>query len=404
MFLKYDTTSQRLFWLESGLLVKSSLPNGTDIKSHIIASRATDLFIYKDFIGWLSGEEIHFSSKTSSASEVYFNIFPNPMEVGVFDPTLQDDLRGTCKILNGRCDDICIPSETESKCGCDIGLQLQADQKSCDSNIQNTDFIIVSDFTHGRILQINFNTEEIVKLPINVQHTSGITLDKMTKEIIHSNSISRTVQVFSLQGKQSTLTTVTGFAYAERMAVDQSTGNIYFTAISSQPNSSYVGVLHRTQLVHKILIHDLQNPRAIVLYSAKGILFWTETLEVSKIGRAFMDGTSKEYIVTISGGFLNGLALDFETDRLYWTDGQRNTIEYSDLDGRNQRVLMTDKDAQLVDIVLNGQFLYYTAWNRQRITKIDKTKGTEVPFMKNHPELGRLDSIDIYSNDIIDGN
>ncbi|XP_062604089.1 prolow-density lipoprotein receptor-related protein 1-like [Saccostrea cucullata] len=209
MFLKYDITSQRIFWLESSVLVKSSQPSGSDIKSHIIASRATDLFIYKDFIGWLSGEEIHFSSKTSSASEVYFNIFPNPVQVKAFDPILQDDLKGTCQILNGRCGDICIPTENKSKCECDIGLQLQADQRSCDSNFLNSDFIIASDFTHGRILQINFHTGEIVKLPINVQPTSGITLDKTTKEIIYFNSESRTVQVFTLQGKMATLTTLT---------------------------------------------------------------------------------------------------------------------------------------------------------------------------------------------------
>ncbi|XP_062567182.1 low-density lipoprotein receptor-related protein 5-like [Saccostrea cucullata] len=262
MFLKYDITSQRIFWLESSVL---------------------------DFIGWLSGEEIHFSSKTSSASEVYFNIFPNPVQVKAFDPILQDDLKGTCHILNGRCGDICTPTGNKSKCECDIGLQLQADQRSCDSSFTN----------------------------------------------------------------------------AERIAVDQSTGNIYITAISSQSNSSYVGVLHRTQLVHKILIHDLQNPKAIVLHSAKGILLWTEIGIFPRIGRASMDGTSKEYIVTINGGSPNALALDFETDRLYWTDGQRNTIEYTDLDGRNQRVLATAKDAQLADIVLNRQFLYYTSWNRQ---------------------------------------
>lgn len=39
---------------------------------------------------------------------------------------------GTCDILNGGCEEICIPEVNGSRCECDIGLQLQADQ-TCDS-------------------------------------------------------------------------------------------------------------------------------------------------------------------------------------------------------------------------------------------------------------------------------
>ena len=41
--------------------------------------------------------------------------------------------------------------------------------------------------------------------------------------------------------------------------------------------------------------------------------------------------------------------------------------------------------------------------NERRVTKMDKTTGSKVSFMANHPELGRLDSLDIYADDQIDG-
>lgn len=34
---------------------------------------------------------------------------------------------------------------------------------------------------------------------------------------------------------------------------------------------------------------------------------------------------------------------------------------------------------------------------------MDKTTGSKISFMSDHPELGRLDSIDIYADDILDG-
>lgn len=45
---------------------------------------------------------------------------------------------GTCHILNGGCEEICIPVESGRRCECDIGLKLQPDQ-SCDSGRQTYD-------------------------------------------------------------------------------------------------------------------------------------------------------------------------------------------------------------------------------------------------------------------------
>lgn len=119
------------------------------------------------------------------------------------------------------------------------------------------------------------------------------------------------------------------------------------------------------------------------------------------IGRTHMDGTSKTYIATTGIKIPNGLAIDYLctvpnlaliqiikciiliclyciyifhriyrrlsvlASRLYWTDLRTNKIEYSDLNGGNRRLLATDSDAFMNDIVIHGQYLYYTAWNRE---------------------------------------
>lgn len=51
--------------------------------------------------------------------------------------------------------------------------------------------------------------------------------------------------------------------------------------------------------------------------------------------------------------------------RLYWTDGLKHSIESSDLNGGNRQVLATDSNAYISDIMNLGQYLFYTAWNRQ---------------------------------------
>lgn len=46
-----------------------------------------------------------------------------------------------------------------------------------------------------------------------------------------------------------------------------------------------------------------------------------------------------------------------------------------------------------------SSFFFY-----RRITKINKLTGSKVQFMSEHPEFGRLDSLDIYADEIRDGN
>lgn len=112
-----------------------------------------------------------------------------------------------------------------------------------------------------------------------------------------------------------------------------------------------------------------------------------------------MDGTTPSYIATTGIEMPNGLTVDCSgkvctpsantffnfsncflifirliaecciilASRLLWTDGFLNCIESSDINGENRHVLASDSDAFINDIVIQGRYLFYTAWNRQRV-------------------------------------
>lgn len=62
----------------------------------------------------------------------------------------------------------------------------------------------------------------------------------------------------------------TGLAFAEDLAIDYSTGNLYYTAEGPTTFQSYIGVVQRSTSFHKTLINYLYKPRGIALHSAKG--------------------------------------------------------------------------------------------------------------------------------------
>lgn len=69
-------------------------------------------------------------------------------------------------------------------------------------------------------------------------------------------------------------------------------------------------------------------------------MYWSDWGKKPQIERAAMDGTMRSVLVKSNLTWPNGLAIDHEAGKLYWTDGGTKTIEFSNLDGTGRRVLI----------------------------------------------------------------
>lgn len=64
-------------------------------------------------------------------------------------------------------------------------------------------FIAVTDYTHGRILQIDLNNGGIVKLPLSIDKPPGLAFDKSTMMLFYSDSSTNTITSTTLHGKRT---------------------------------------------------------------------------------------------------------------------------------------------------------------------------------------------------------
>lgn len=71
-------------------------------------------------------------------------------------------------------------------------------------------FIIASDYTHGRIIQVNLQAGTVVKLPLSINKPNGIVFDKTTRTLFFSDSSRNTIMTTSLHGTNKTLLYTTG--------------------------------------------------------------------------------------------------------------------------------------------------------------------------------------------------
>ena len=79
----------------------------------------------------------------------------------------------------------------------------------------------------------------------------------------------------------------------------------------------------------------------------KGYIFWSNTVSIQ---RSNMDGTN--ITVIHNDKYCYGLAVEWDSLQLYWTDYYNNIIMVSDLDGNNKRIVITSLSGP-TDIVLD---------------------------------------------------
>lgn len=96
---------------------------------------------------------------------------------------------------------------------------------------------------------------------------------------------------------------VIGFEHADRIAIDHSSGNVYYSAIESKESKGYIRVVHKTASLHKTVLPHLVHPRDIVLHPSKG---YDKFYIYTSIGQNFIRPLSfflklKIYIIYLYG-------------------------------------------------------------------------------------------------------
>ncbi len=88
----------------------------------------------------------------------------------------------------------------------------------------------------------------------------------------------------------------------------------------------------------------LDKPRGIAVFPPDRLLFFTDWGRSPAIVRANMDGSGAVAIVTTSAttsaAWINDLALDVVTKRLYWVDAHSDRIESVRFDGTGRTLIL----------------------------------------------------------------
>jgi low density lipoprotein receptor-related protein 5/6 len=125
----------------------------------------------------------------------------------------------------------------------------------------------------------------------------------------------------------------------------------------------------------RVLIwEDLTKPSSIALNPSDGLMYWSSWGPVPLIEQAGMDGGNRQ-IFTSQVGRANGLTIDYDTQRLYWTDLDGMSISYAYLKRASSTKVVIENSPRPYGLTVFRNDVYWADWDQGTIEKADKDTG-----------------------------
>ncbi|KFD53736.1 hypothetical protein M513_05441 [Trichuris suis] len=306
---------------------------------------------------------------------------------------LQTDGR-TCSAKNpcdqwGICSQHCEAEGAHHYCYCQSGYALLPDKFSCKSTDPAHPYIIFAN--RHELRMVGLRDDLALPLATNLRNTIAVDFFyKSSEPLIFWTDIA-TDKIYRGRLVDQALEDITvvvqhGIATAEGIAVDWISRNLYWVdSTLDQIEAARFDGTWRTVIVSG----EMQNLRALAIDPRKGLLFWTDWEESNpRIERCTLAGNGRVHnlleVSQVSGGWPNGLTIDYIPERLYWIDAKTDSIHTVDYDGRDHHLVLSGNDflSHPFAISIFEDFVYWTDWRVSSIVRANKWNGTNVQIIQ----------------------
>ena len=278
--------------------------------------------------------------------------------------------------ISGICSHLCVASSTYPyyTCLCPVGIK-----SSYNCSLLPSRFLLLS--LHGDVQYISLDTE--YTLPGLLYHREGLIIgavDAYTPTgdvplIVWSEISSQdTWAINQLDISTNVVSVLVEGAFTRGLAVDQSTGNVFYTDRISRS----VNVFNINTRTMKMLVHNNGNgskeskPRSVAIDPTEGYIFWTDW-GLGTIERSRLDGSQRRVLIYEPVYTPSGLSINRPNKRIYWVSYSAKTIETCDYNGMYRHTIITNL-SQPYSITLDYPQLYFTDWKRNTLNSISLSR------------------------------
>jgi low-density lipoprotein receptor-related protein 4 len=302
------------------------------------------------------------------------------MDVKVIDSFahLQDNV---CKNSNGGCSHLCLRKPSGYSCSCPTGVRLKPDGRNCE-DLPSSYLLIALRTGIGRI---SLDTPEMFDVVLPIEGVFGaVVVDFHYKKnwLFYADVNADAIKRVNMKNFNDVKTIVSnGLSTPNGIAIDWMADNIYW----SDSEYKIIEVARLDGTSRKIILRErLDDVRSIILY--QNLLFFSDWSDPShsaaRIERTLLDGSDRKAIINSDLGFPVGLAIDFETKKLFWADALNDRVDTCDFDGKRRSRILNHAEHPF-GFTLTKSFYYYTDWYNKSVIRIPRNSQNQEEVRHN---------------------
>ncbi|XP_065657457.1 low-density lipoprotein receptor-related protein 8 isoform X1 [Hydra vulgaris] len=265
-----------------------------------------------------------------------------------------------------KCSQICTNLNGTYKCSCHNGFNLV--NKKCRANGSVADLIFANELD-VRILQSN---SQHYRKFADAYNANAVAVDVLTEMIYWSDFVKGTISCAS-RSNFNPKVIISGLKKPRSLAVDWIGRKLYWidTAFNNISVSNLDGSFPKTIVKG----NGFEEFSGLAIHPYEGYLFWTDVATNGKVVRSNLLGTSQTTIAS-DLGMPMGIAVDIESNKVYWSDMHLHHICSVNLDGSGFNRILKNIESPL-SIAMFEDEIYWTSKVGKKIYRANKFDGTE---------------------------
>lgn len=198
----------------------------------------------------------------------------------------------------------------------------------------------------------------------------GLAYDCQDNQVYWSDLSARTINRASMtSGAEPEILINTNLISPEGLAVDVKRRLLFW--VDSSPDVIEIANLDGSGR-RTLFDTDLVNPRAIIVVSSAGTLYWTDwNREAPKIETSSVDGKNRRVVVSDGIGLPNALTYDSSSGQVCWADAGTKRLECISPNGSGRRVIHPSLNYPFSMVYYRDHF-YYSDWRRDGVIVVSK--------------------------------
>lgn len=394
-----DYADHQLYWCDDAQ-DKLEAIDLTTFASTTVVSNITGcagVSVLGDFLYWIDssyrhGSIIRANKLTASGQTIVRSDLGRYVKnLAIFNAARQQPApNNPCGSNNGGCAELCLFNGTSPVCYCSHGRRVNTTQCAnfdvflAFSKVTGIETVHLTQSANG-LPNLN-SPRPPVENATRLRNVIGLAFDFEMSRYFFSDIQRGDIQSVSFEGTDFEVV-VNNVGSAEGLAYDESFKELYWT---SYTNSSISRVNVRLSQSERVVEKMIQltaddHPRAIVIDSCQSRMYWTNwNHNHASIMRSRLSGADVEKIITRDIETPNGLTIDHQAQKLYWSDARLDKIERCSYDGSGRKIVVHDNPEHVFGLTVFGDHLYWTDWLLRAVVSANKYTGSDITYLRKN--------------------